>query len=333
MLQVICKYDIDFKTINQLIDANMFSSVPDHALLAVSALALNAVVAGPRRVLMQVGLLELAHRPAKYARILERKLNRDHRSPSERMMRGSVLCFAAVFASIIFGALLSWIFQYNMRFLELLLLIAALPVRATWDIASGVRQGLHVNDLSYARASFTGTQIKHHALLDSHGLARCAIELVAANFAIKILSPIMWYVFFGLSGLFISLSATLLLEASPGDDDFSKPLRSFNSLVHFVPIRFAAFFWLGTSLFVPSLKTASTSQVMVLIYSGADMYRVSLAPVAYILKLSLGGPSSIYAKEWVGDGNPKPRAADIKRTLYLFALLHLFVLLLLGLAV
>lgn len=303
----------------------------DHALIALSAVLLNAALAGPRPLLMRLGILALWHRPAHLARTLERKLNREHRSPQERRMRGFVLSAVAAACGMAVGWMAGSLVA-QAKFLEIALLASLLPLRASWDIAAQVKAGLHARNLTRARAAFMATPVRHHALLDEYGLARSAIELLAYNAAIKIISPVLWYLLFGLPGAFISLSATLLFEASGNDDGFAQSIRKWNEWVHFLPVRLAGLLWLVAALFLPSAKATNSAQALRKMGEPAGFEGLSLSIPAFMLNLSLGGPSSAYSREWVGAGTPKPVAVDIRRSLYLFAVLHLLLIILLGLA-
>lgn len=108
------------------------------------------------------------------------------------------------------GALL---FTANLRFAELLVLAALMPARQGWDLAQSIRKHLQAGELAKARMELDGTPWRHHALLDEHGAARAAIELLTVQFSEKIVSPMLWYLLFGLPGLLVCAAITLLHEA------------------------------------------------------------------------------------------------------------------------
>lgn len=298
--------------------------------MALSALILNALLAGPRPWLVRLGVLAWWQRPLSWARTLERKLNREHRSPQERRYRGFVLAFMAGFAALLAGLLLDALLA-QAPFLEVLLLAGLISVRPIWDIASQVKRGLAMRDMMVARAAFAGTPVKHHALLDEFGLGRAAVEWLAVGCMSRMISPLLWYLALGLPGALISLSATLLDEAASSDDAFSSAIRRYGEIVHFLPARVAALLWLMASLFLPSRTTPP--QAWRLPVSVLAWRPMMLGSAAATLRLSLGGPSSAFHREWLGNGSPKPVAADVQRARYLFALLHLLFLVALGLLV
>ncbi|MDE3060775.1 MAG: cobalamin biosynthesis protein [Pseudomonadota bacterium] len=301
----------------------------DRALIIVSALVLNVLLAGPRPLYIALGAVRLSRFPAKAVRGLERRLNRDHRSEAEREARGMILVLTAALGSLILGWLLGWLFQKNLA--EILIVMLALPVRPAWDIASGIGKKLKAGDANGAKQVLAGTPWRHYAVLDEYGAARAGIETLAASFSEKILAPVFWYLLFGLPGLFLSKAVYLLRETLPPDLAFSEAARTAHMLLHYIPSRLAAILWLLASLFLPSSEPRIAAGQIMPKWLAAPPLALSLLSAAGVLKLSLGGPVSVYAKEWQGNGNPRPLAADVRRALRLFALLHLLLLILVGL--
>lgn len=303
----------------------------DRALLVLSAMLLNVALAGPRRWYVALGLLRLYRMPAALIRDTERRLNREHRSFTERQMRGFVLVAATVLASLIAGWILGWL---QLGFFELFILMLALPIRPTWDIASQIRKSLYAKDIAAARQALEGTVWRHHALLDEYGLARAGVEMLTVHFSEKIVAPTLFYILFGLPGLFVIKSVTLLNETLPQPvpgQGFSKATREAHFLLHYLTSRFASFIWLSASIFLPSVKLADAAKQMTEDVIRATPQRAALLAAASVLKLSLAGPTSVYMQEgWVGSGVARVTQADLKRALYLFALLHLFLFVFVG---
>lgn len=304
----------------------------ERALLALCALCLNALLGGPRPFYIELGITAFLYRPHAWLHKLVRKLNRDHRSQEERRKRGIVLSATTALCGLLFGVIVGGLFHGDAHFAELLILSLVIPVRPSWDVAAQVRRALQSNEINSGRAAFQFTPMKHYLLLDEAGMARAAIELLAVNAAQKIIGPIMWYMLLGLPGLFLCVFMAALFEATTGDDAFSKPIQSIHEIVQYVPARLSMFLWLLAALFLPSLRFGSIySQTLTAMKSAENSQAVSLFAAASVLGLSLGGPSSAYYKQWVGNGTPKPKAQDIKRAQYLFALFCLLLLLALGL--
>jgi adenosylcobinamide-phosphate synthase len=307
----------------------------DRALLALCALILNAALAGPRRWHDALGTARLQRIPIQFLRDIERRLNREHRSARRREKRGLLLVAVTVAVCLFMGWLLHLLFQRNLGFVEIIIVAALLPMRQSWDIASGIRKHLQAGDIASARFLLEGTAWRHHALLDEHGLARAAIEILVINFAQKILGGIFWYMLLGLPGLFTTCVLNLMREHMPrplgGEQDFGRGAEQLHALLHFVPSRLSALLWVGVSLFLPSGKWKEAYRVLVDSLTRAAPGALSLRIAGIVLEVQLGGPSSIYTAGWEGSGTARPGASDIRRALYLFALLHLLLFIGLGL--
>lgn len=306
----------------------------DRALLVLCALLLNAALAGPRRAYISSGAARLSQFPAHLAHEVERRLNRDHRSISERESRGMLMVAFAIFFAIVAGELLGSLTRH-LPFIEIIILTVALPVRPSWDIASQIVKQLKNNNLAGARQALDGTVWKHHAVLDEPSVARAGIELLAVNYSEKIIGPAIWYMVFGLPGLFVSkmvyVLEEILVRPGGGPHYFSKATSAVHYVLHYPTSRLAAVLWLVASLFTPSGKVGETISQMTVGINKAPPQVMSLIASAVVLKLSLGGPSSAYASEgWVGTGSAKATAGDVKRALYLFALLNLMLFVMLG---
>jgi len=305
----------------------------ERSLFALCALLLNVVLAGPRQWYGAFGLSDWFRTPATLVRDAERKLNREHRSLKEREWRGALLTSLVLAGSLIAGWFFGWLFRHGLEFAELLVLTAALPVRPTWDRVSQLRKNLYAGNLQAARQALAGTAWRHHALLDEYGLGRAGIELLAVNFSEKIVAPVFWYLLLGLPGLFASKSLALLQETLTqrgGAEGFGKAARSVHYWLHYLPSRLAALLWLAASLFLPWVKLRETAKQIAGGVNGAAPQIVSLLSAAAVLKLTLGGPASIYAQRWIGSGTSRPASSDVKRALYVFALLDLLLFILLG---
>lgn len=308
----------------------------DSAVLVLSALLLNAAL-GVRRWYAPLRPQRVTGLPARLVRDVERRLDREHRGLKERERRGALLVALAFAACLAAGLVGGWLFKQNLHFVEIALMTVLLPLRPIWDRASSIHQSLKAGNVAQARLALDEKLWRHRAVMDEAGLARAGIETLAVGFAEKILAPILWYFILGLTGLFFSRALTLIVETlqSPAQEEgFARAARGAHYLLHYLPSRLAAGLWLMALLFLPSGKPGEAARD---IREGgldtAPPQRIDLLAAASALKLSLGGPSSVYAadKAWVGKGPVRALPQDMARALYLFALLHLFLFILLGL--
>lgn len=304
-------------------------------LLALCALLLNAALGGPRAFYAALG----ARRPLRFAaawvRDVERRLNREHRSAGEREMRGALLAGTVLALALIFGWACGWAFRSNLRFVELLLLTLALPVRPAWDLASSIGKSLQAGNVTAARAALEDTPWKHHALLDEPGLARAGIETLAVGFSEKIVAPLLYYALFGLPGLFMAKAITFLHEQLPSSAakaEFGQAAGWLHTALHWLPARLAALLWMVAALFLPSGRWKKSSAQIAAALAVETPRALALLSAGAALSLSLGGPGSAYSGgRWHGAGSVKASPADLRRALYLFALLHLLLSVPLGL--
>lgn len=301
----------------------------ERAVIAISALILNAIFCGPRPLHQALGLISLARLPSQWLRDIERKLNREHRSAKERQMRGAVVVVVLLLGSLLAGWILGALFMGNMRFFEMLLLALLLPVRQSWDFVFLLKKYLESGEHAHAHSLFDDTPWRYHALLDDYGMARAGAETLAIHFGEKILSPLFWYMLLGLPGLLAVKTITVMEEnfsASAGlEPHFYQATRLVHHVIHFLPSRLAALFWLAASYLSP-LGTQYRP--------GPDIFRAMMQETPHVLLLqataatvglSLGGPSSIYARDrWIGNGTPKATALQLKRGLFLYVLATLF---------
>lgn len=302
----------------------------DHAILVLCALLLNAALAGPRAWYAALGISRLGLLPARLLRLAERKLNRERRSPKDREMRGWLLTGATALAGIVIGSLAYWFLHDNLRFFELLLVAALLPVRPTWDRLSDIRTALAQNNIAEARLTLFGTAWKHHAMLDEPGLGRAAIETTAIDFSEKIAAPVLGYLLFGLPGLLAVKCLTMAQGVLTHTPDFGKSARAVHDVLHYIPSRLSAGLWALTPLFLPS---GNMRQTAALIFPGliTDTPRAfTLRAASAVTRVSLGGPGSPYAPAWTAGGTMKPLPADLKRAQAAFVFMNIFLFVFIG---
>lgn len=299
----------------------------ERAFLALCALLVNAMLAG-RRWYMPPVVVRLYLLPSQVLRELERKLNREHRGEKELQFRGFILVIAGILVGILGGVVLHWVFSQNLHFLEIAMLALLLPVRQSWDVTAQIKRSF--GNLQAMRAGLADTPWRHHALLDEHGVARAGIEFLAVQFAEKILSPVLWYLCFGLPGFFICKIVTLMQETLPSNP-FGKGARLAHDALHYLPARLAALLWIMAAWFLPSANIQTVASRVWKGFSRPQAHALILLTAASALRLSLGGPTSIYTGgQWLGEGTARATVPDLRRAQYLFVLLLIFLFLFLG---
>lgn len=303
----------------------------DRVLLVLCALLLNAALGGPKHWYAALGVARIGLLPARALRHFERKLNRDHRGTQEKEARGWILAAAAAAAGLVSGWLATLLLHDNLRFFELLLVAALLPVRPIWDRIAAVRAGLADDNLALARLNLAGTAWKHHGMLDAYGAARAAIETTSVEFSEKIVLPMLAYILLGLPGLFAARILTLTRDVAGAAPDFGKAARTAHGVLHYVPSRLSAAFWLLSPLFLPSGNIRETAARLLpgIIKDSPRLLNVRAASA--VSKVSLGGPASPYAApNWTDTGTLKPLPVDLRRAQAAFVFLNVFLFVFIG---
>ena len=163
--------------------------------------------------------------------------------------------------------------------------------------------------------------------LDAHGIARAAIESAAENFVDAVVAPVLWWLIFGLPGLFaykaINTLDSMLGHRSVRYRHFGKPSARIDDLANWLPARCGALFFVAASLFIPQ---ANVSGAWKSAWRFAHLHRSvnagwPEAAVAGALGFALAGPRQ-YATgrvddAWVGDGRAALNTADIHTSLWL----------------
>ncbi len=297
----------------------------DKALLIVFALLISALLGSgwywARWLLDFLHASHLFNTPAKLIRDMERKLNRENRLDEELKFRGILLTIIVLALSLFSGWLFSVIFSNP--FFTLVLLALCLPVGSSWSRVNTLKKNLQIGNLPAARQQLEGTVFRHHAILDSPALARAGIEYLIVQLFNKIITPIFWFMLFGVAGLLASLALCLLQETLSGavskSTAFGKGASDAMWLLNYLPVRLATFLWVLAMLFLPSINLQSATTKISSRILTASPHELALTCAASGLNLVLGGKTSAYFNDnWVGTGRITPTIADITRTQFLF---------------
>ncbi len=300
----------------------------DHALIALLALLLNLIAGGPRALYEASGAVRLSRIPAKLLRDREPFFTKENQPI---LLVGYALAIACAA-----GLFFQFILRGNIQFLEIIIVACLLPVRPALERLWFIRKALASGDVAGARKQLEGTVWKHHVLLDEHGTARAAAELVAAALHERVLHPLLWYLALGLPGLFVCRTVTLLKESLPASFHAESYVHQITlgvfKLTAWVASRLMAIIWLIASLFVPPSDVLRTSNQLAASATTAAPTAYAIEAVAIVLKAALGGPTSAYvSQQWLGSDSAKLAPAQLYRLQLISAFALLVMLLLLGL--
>ena len=309
----------------------------DKPLLVIIALFINAVFGGWwQKLLNLLSISHLLDYPAKLLRDIERSLNKANLPLSEIQLRATLLVLTVMSVSYIAG----WLFYliFSSPIFTIIILAIFLPVGSSWQRVHSIKKNLKIGNLPAAREQLNATVFRYHAVMDAPSLARAAIEYLAVQFSEKILSPIFWFIVFGVPGLFMSLAVSLLQETLAGTSSqatsFSKPASNAQFILNYIPVRLAAFLWMIATLFLPNSNWREAAEKISAEITTAPPNQLTVLYAAASLNLSLGGKTSGYCTDRIiGTGKPVPSNADITRAQFLFIIACLLVFISLGLFV
>jgi adenosylcobinamide-phosphate synthase len=259
------------------------------------------------------------------------KLNRDNRSPIDRVIRGFLTAITILFLIGILGFGVAWL-SHNLPFawiFELVLLLILLDQSNTYKTVFRINRALCNRSIEAARQSIVGLTIESIDQMDSFSIARTAIEVLASSLIKRLLAPVFYYVLFGFLGLAIYHAITILnIKIGHKNNhyrDFGITARCINSIVLFIPGLLGGCLIVLASLFVPSARPVKSCKNI--FKYGNKFYNshlgIALSAFAGAFDLALAGPRKFSNKRknepWIGAGTAMATHQDIQRSLYLYA--------------
>jgi adenosylcobinamide-phosphate synthase len=300
----------------------------DPLLLLASGLALDALFGDMPALFAHIPHpVVLAGRAISF---FDRKLNREIRSEASRQVRGGITVAVLVGGAAAFG----WMIERMCRrglfgaIIEALLIAALVAQRSLYEHVAAVARALAHDGLDAGREAVRHIVGRDPASLDSHGVARAAIESLAENFSDAVVAPVFWYLALGLPGLFAYKMANTL-DSMIGHPTshyraFGWAAARFDDLANFAPARLSGILIGAAALFC---KTGRPGRAMAIMLRDARKHRSPNAgwpegAMAGALGVALAGPRRygevVVADPWVGEGTAQVAPADIGRALELY---------------
>ncbi len=306
-----------------VIDSYTFSYSPVEACLIAIALSSLLVLIPLRQPYLWNLIQHIAH-------FFYLKLNRVDRTEKSRKIRGTIVTvffIAAAFFSVRF--LHRFEFDLHLWFMiETGLLTLCLSSGYVW-------QRLFLASRQLANKTSTKEQLEgltqeETTKQDLYGEARFWITLAAKNFERLFLSPIFYYLAFGLYGLIISTTITALKFGCSYKNNYSHTfsylIDFIDAVTNFIPSRIAALITLFAaglskgSSFIDALDVASKQAIRV---RGLNTGWI-IGVYAGALNITLGGPALQEGKStdqpWIGLQSSTAKVEPYKLNLAL--LLH-----------
>ncbi len=262
--------------------------------------------------------------------LLDRRLNRAHRTQTDRAVRGFI---AAMFVVVVCGAVgwgIAWLTQ-NHDFgwiIELAGLVALLAQRSLYDHVRAVGSRLADEGLEAGRVEVSKIVGRDPSRLDHSGVSRAAIESLAENFSDGVVAPVFWYLLFGFPGLLI-YKAVNTMDSMVGHMSgkyraYGMTAARLDDILNLIPARLSGMFISLAALLAPTARPGAALKVMM---RDASKHRSPNSgwpegAMAGALGLALAGPRRYadYTTDdpWIGDGTAKAGPRDIYRALYIY---------------
>ncbi|HZT50386.1 MAG TPA: adenosylcobinamide-phosphate synthase CbiB [Stellaceae bacterium] len=270
------------------------------------------------------------------------RLNREHRSPQARRVRGILTVVVLVVAAALAGLGLALaLHRFRLGWaIEAAVVAILLAQKSLFSHVAAVAAALQGEGLAAGRAAVGAIVGRDPESLDEHGVARAAIESLAENFSDGVVAPALWYALLGLPGLFVYKTANTLDSMigyrSPRHVDFGWAAARLDDLLNLAPARLAGLL-LGCAAMVT--PRANGRDALLTMMRDAGKHRSPNAgwpeaAAAGALGLALAGPrryGGILVEEpWLGTGRARATPADMAKALrlYLMACLALATLVL-----
>lgn len=257
---------------------------------------------------------------------LNRRLNRDDRSATDRRLRGVLTVVLILGPAFAVGWILTW-FGRAVPFgwiFELALTTSLIAQRSLHRHVHRVAVGLE-ESLDAGRDAVAHIVGRDVTRLDEHGVARAAIESCAENFSDGIVAPVFWCALFGLPGLLVYKAVntmdSMIGYRTPQYLAFGMAAARLDDLLNFIPARLSGLMIVIGAAFVPAAKPMAALKTM---RRDARKHRSPNAgwpeaAMAGALGLALAGPRRYpmltVDDPWIGDGSSEADAADIYRAL------------------
>ena len=239
---------------------------------------------------------------------------------------GAVTAGAGLFGAVLHGAAMGVPFGW---IAELAAVVALLAQRSLFAHVCRVEAPLMRGDLESAREAVSHIVGRDPHGLDRHGVARAATESLVENFSDGVLAPALFYLVFGLPGLFaykaVNTLDSMVGHRTPRHLYFGRVSARLDDGLNFVPARISAALLAAAAFFVPGARPARALAVAM---RDAGKHRSvnagwPEAAAGGALGLVLAGPRRYGAQlvndPWIGDGTPDAEANDLTRALRLYA--------------
>jgi adenosylcobinamide-phosphate synthase len=262
--------------------------------------------------------------------ILDRALNRESMSTSERRAAGVLALFVIVSVT----ATVAYALERSLLSLPLGVALAAvagstlIAQRSLHDHVHRVAAALETDDVARARVAVSHIVGRDTQALDEAGIARAAIESLAENFSDGVVAPAFWLAAAGLAGgavyKAINTADSMIGHRTPRHAAFGRAAARLDDLVNLPASRLSGLLLVAAAAMTSGASPAGAWRTL---RRDAARHRspnagYPEAAMAGALGLSLAGPR-VYggievADALMGDGRRRAVPADIRAALSLY---------------
>jgi adenosylcobinamide-phosphate synthase len=270
------------------------------------------------------------------------KLDKQERSQSDLVTRGTILTITALIVSFLIGSGIQILADHYPSYLviDILALSLVLTVGTVWQALLRLQkaQGAKtpVKGAFYTIAKTTRTNL---AANDEYTITRVGMGMGAKSFDKGVVAPIIWYLIGGLpvAFLYAGLAGFAWRFGKEGyNRGFGNPALALEKLMGFVPNVLSGLYIALAGLITPTAGMTRAVFSLVPFRKGSSEYSeggAALTALAYALNVSLGGPTqdldgSAIKRGWVGPekATAKLSAGHLHRGLYIIVIAHLLFL-------
>jgi len=300
----------------------------DRLMLLIAGLAIDALFGDMPRLFRQIPHpVVLAGRAVAF---FDLKLNRETRGEAVRRGRGIITVILLVGAAAALGLVVEGLCRGRLpgAVVEAALIGVLVAQRSLYEHVAAVANALNAGGLRAGRAAVRHIVGRDPTSLDSHGVARAAIESLAENFSDGVVAPVFWYLLLGLPGLFAYKMAntldSMIGHRTPHYRSFGWAAARLDDLLNLVPAPISGLLLVTAAVFT---KNGRPDRALVIMLRDGRKHHSPNAgwpesAMAGALGLALAGPrrypEGLVADPWLGDGSARAATTDIIRALRLY---------------
>ena len=262
----------------------------------------------------------------------DRKLNRETRSEASRRERGIITVVVLVGGAALLGLAIERLWRGSLlgAAIEVVLIAVLVAQRSLFDHVAAVAVALDTRGLASGRDAVRHIVGRDPMSLDTHGVARAAIESLAENFSDGVVAPVFWYLLLGLPGLFAYKMAntldSMIGHRTPRYRSFGWAAARLDDLMNALPALLSGLLLAAAALFTENSRPGHALAIM--LRDGRKHHSPNAgwpeSAMAGALGLALAGPrrypEGLVADPWLGDGSARAGTSDIVRALQLYRL-------------